>query len=217
MNKVGCDIINDILPLYIDDVVCEATRKMVDDHLADCRECMIKGERMKWDMEKEIKERAAEAEKNAMIAAKKKIRKKRMATAFVSGFTILIILIITVFALRNIHIPIRYVEDQFTLRVENEYNEEWLYLYYGGIVSGHNLIGYSDEENKTELFIEMYTTPWDKLFAGDQIRDKNRICICSLDEDHENKTTKVWLIDKDSYTGVKPDDSAVLLWENPNK
>ena len=39
MNKITCNVIKDILPLYIDRVVSEDTQKIVDEHLAECSLC----------------------------------------------------------------------------------------------------------------------------------------------------------------------------------
>ena len=39
MNKITCNVIKDILPLYIDGVVSEDTKKIVDEHLAECSLC----------------------------------------------------------------------------------------------------------------------------------------------------------------------------------
>ena len=38
-NTLPCDIVRDILPLYIDDVVSETTKNAVADHLESCHEC----------------------------------------------------------------------------------------------------------------------------------------------------------------------------------
>lgn len=38
--KVSCDIIRDVLPLYAEDMVSNATRDMVDEHLCGCDDCM---------------------------------------------------------------------------------------------------------------------------------------------------------------------------------
>lgn len=37
--KVSCDIIKDVLPLYAEDMVSNATRDMVDEHLCECDDC----------------------------------------------------------------------------------------------------------------------------------------------------------------------------------
>lgn len=37
--KISCDIIRDVLPLYAENMVSNATKEMVDTHLADCEGC----------------------------------------------------------------------------------------------------------------------------------------------------------------------------------
>lgn len=37
--KISCDIIRDLLPLYAEDMVSNASRDMVDEHLCECDEC----------------------------------------------------------------------------------------------------------------------------------------------------------------------------------
>lgn len=39
MNKITCDIIRDLLPLYTDKIASSDTIKLVEEHLAQCREC----------------------------------------------------------------------------------------------------------------------------------------------------------------------------------
>ncbi len=37
--KTDCEIIRDLLPLYVDDICSEKSRLLVDEHLAECTEC----------------------------------------------------------------------------------------------------------------------------------------------------------------------------------
>ncbi len=39
MNKISCDIIKDLLPLYKDEVCSQKSRDMVEEHLPECEEC----------------------------------------------------------------------------------------------------------------------------------------------------------------------------------
>ena len=39
MSKKSCELIKDLLPLYVDDVCSEESRKMVTEHLASCGNC----------------------------------------------------------------------------------------------------------------------------------------------------------------------------------
>ena len=39
MSEINCNVIQDILPLYVDDVVCQDTRSVVENHLESCENC----------------------------------------------------------------------------------------------------------------------------------------------------------------------------------
>ena len=36
MNKINCNVIKDILPLYVDDLASEDTKALVESHLKKC-------------------------------------------------------------------------------------------------------------------------------------------------------------------------------------
>ena len=50
MSKISCPIIRDILPLYVDDVVSDDTRHMVEEHLAHCDGCRKLAAEMQGEM-----------------------------------------------------------------------------------------------------------------------------------------------------------------------
>lgn len=47
MEKMNCNIIQDILPLYADEAVCEDTRTLVEEHLKGCPKCRKMSEELK--------------------------------------------------------------------------------------------------------------------------------------------------------------------------
>lgn len=225
MDKINCNVIGDLLPLYADDVVSEDTKRVVEEHLAECEECRETLNTIKNEIEKKIHEKTASAERSALWAAKKKLRKKRIITAIISGMIGATLMILTVFFLRNIRIPIKYDAKDFSVKIEEEYDEEVLYLYYDGLVSGNNQIGMVDSEfHEVQMYIEMYTTPWDEIFKSKKYRsDKNRIGICSID-DERNKVTELRLITGDVRMMYVPsrdynelEESSVLLWKRNDK
>ena len=199
MDKINCNVIGDLLPLYADDVVSEDTKGLVEGHLAECEECAEKYAQMKREIDEDIRLKAAEAERSALLAAKKKLRKKRIITAIISGLIGATLIIITVFILRNIRIPIEYDEKKFSVKIEEEYDEERIYLYYDGLVSGNDQIGIVDRS------------------------DKNRIGICPI-SDGRDKVTELRLITGDMRMKYAPsrdlnqiEDCSVLLWERNDK
>lgn len=46
MKEVKCTIIQDLLPLYVDDVVSEDTKELVEQHLQTCQACQKEYEQM---------------------------------------------------------------------------------------------------------------------------------------------------------------------------
>ena len=47
MSKFSCDTVRDMLPLYVDDIVSDDTRAIVEEHLAFCDSCRKVHEAMK--------------------------------------------------------------------------------------------------------------------------------------------------------------------------
>lgn len=72
---MNCEVIRDLLPLYVDDACSEETRRMVDEHLQACPDCanMLK-ELQSNEIEENLKE-----EKNEVIRYQAKRFKRRSA------------------------------------------------------------------------------------------------------------------------------------------
>ena len=87
--KISCDVIEDLLPLYVDDMVSEDSRQLVEEHLKECTTC----QKMMEEMKKENslghgKEGLADAERKAIEPLKKirrKIRRKRIAAVLMAA------------------------------------------------------------------------------------------------------------------------------------
>ena len=50
MSKISCDIIKDILPLYYDNVCSYDSKKMVEEHLAECNSCKSELDKIQTDI-----------------------------------------------------------------------------------------------------------------------------------------------------------------------
>lgn len=88
--KMSCNIIEDLLPLYVDDMVSEDSRKLVEEHLKECPVCR----KMQEEMVKENhlsaagnRSNSAKTNKTEAKALKKircRIRKKRIASVILA-------------------------------------------------------------------------------------------------------------------------------------
>lgn len=96
-HKIPCEIIRDILPLYVDELTSEVTNKEVEMHLAECEECRESRKRLKTDLEqdKEKKQAAGKAEIDYLKKVRR-VNKKVTITGIVAG----ILIFLTVQAVR---------------------------------------------------------------------------------------------------------------------
>ncbi len=73
--KYSCEIIRDLLPLYIDDVASPSSRQMVEQHLTECADCQNILSRLKNNET----ENAITDEKDNVIAGQRKFFKRKSA------------------------------------------------------------------------------------------------------------------------------------------
>lgn len=218
MDKINCNVIGDLLPLYADDVVSEDTKGLVEGHLAECEECAEKYAQMKREIDEDIRVKAAEVEKQGMINAKKHIRKKRLITAMLSVIAGAIIISIIISGVNMVKIPVEYEKDRFEVVVREEGGEDCLFLRYKGKMSGHEMVAVSDAGSGEEtLYIELYTTPWWELFGDEEQRGE---IFCGGLNFGDDKVIELRLIEGDIRQFYEPTrnyetlaDSSVLLWK----
>lgn len=86
--KISCNIIRDLLPLYVDDVVCDETKKLIEEHITLCKECMKEVENMGKTVIL-----PNDNDNRQIKKLNRKMTKKRIITVCISIFLTTIILI----------------------------------------------------------------------------------------------------------------------------
>lgn len=85
---ISCNVILDILPLYIDGAVCEDTKKLVKEHLEGCENCRREAEQMKESLvlpaDSETLALEADVLKRSVCGLEEKARARLMF--FAAGF-----------------------------------------------------------------------------------------------------------------------------------
>lgn len=82
----NCEIINDLLPLYVDAIISEEGKKMVEEHLATCEECSKKAQNMKQELDIPI-----DKDTSGMKGLKKKYKMSIWFRVFIIVLFILIV------------------------------------------------------------------------------------------------------------------------------
>lgn len=221
MTKISCNVINDILPLYADEVVSEDTRVLVDDHLAECRECSQKLADLRRDIKADIEAEAVEAEKNAVVALKKRIRIKKIITVIMSVIAGAVIISAIIGCMKLVKIPVEYDESRFRVVVREEGGEDCLFLRYKGRYDGHELVATRDANTgEEEMYIELYTTAWGNLFGNENDDSWHELSIWTLNDRDGGYINELRLISGDIRQFYEPTrdyekliENSTLLWE----
>lgn len=154
MNKINCNIIKDILPLHIDNVVSEDTKVLVESHLLNCNECKKELLFLKSDLETS---EVVITEKDDIAFLKKiglDIRKKRVFTGIISAVITAIVVILS-FAYLTAPEYLAYTES-FDIVTANE-KEDIITLSFTGEYE-------LTLREQGEYEISIYNTAWNNLF-----------------------------------------------------
>lgn len=89
--KLNCKVIHDLLPLYVDQICSDESRKLVDEHLTECPDCTILLQQMRsTEIETDLK---SETENVILHQAKFFKRKSAVVGAVIAGIFMIPILV----------------------------------------------------------------------------------------------------------------------------
>ena len=113
--KNECNVVRDLLPMYIDGVVSEDSRELVEEHVAQCHACKVIYAQMKDALPENGTQRDRQEFEQA--ARKLKIRRKRrtvvkVVAGVIAGF---VLMLIAFSALENYYVPVGPGEYTATL------------------------------------------------------------------------------------------------------
>ncbi|MGG3888786.1 zf-HC2 domain-containing protein [Metabacillus fastidiosus] len=218
MKEIKCAIIQDILPLYIDEVVSQDTKEMVDEHLKHCEKCQKEYEVMKQEL-------YIPAENKASIFKNinKKWRKKKVIISIVSALVTAIILLGAFSYIVYYETIIPYSEN--LVKIEKQNDNQLVSRYFGesyaSVNETHPMLLEIDGEKKNVSFI-FYTQTIAKSPSRNLINNEKHLNgqedISALPE--SEKIDAVYYVDydvekitagKDSWDSIL--ERAVLIWE----
>ena len=91
MSRVNCDIVRDLLPSYLDGICSESSRKAVEQHTSECRECRASLERLK-NVETEAGESVREEIDFLKKVKRYRVRKSVVGAGLFFGFLFILML-----------------------------------------------------------------------------------------------------------------------------
>ena len=172
MKKINCNIIRDILPLYLDDVVSDETKQMVEEHLQSCASCRAEASAMKKDVILPASKTQRLAEAKVIKGIRTKIFRKKV---IVSAVTVAAVLAVAAGVYALLALPrsvIPYEESGASVsRVSLEGSEdEYLYCSMdtskaAGSVCHEPVTVQTEAGEKTVVILYEYSTMWSRHVA----------------------------------------------------
>lgn len=166
-----CNLVKDILPLYVEDMVSTDTREFVGEHLEHCEECHAEFERMR---------KPAGSIPDTDIVPLKRIKRdlliKRIQTIF---FTAILACAIVVAAFGILTSPKFFPYSDNFLNVIDDPKGN-IIITFDDKVTGYSCRKESDNETETEVYrINAWTATWDLYLSN---RGKQNMIIPSNTE-----------------------------------
>ena len=155
--KYDCDIVKDLMPLYIDELLSENSKMFVKDHIDSCEACKKYYEKLSKEVRIPYSKDLRKADLRPLEYLKanlsKKIIKRVLAVILVIGF------FVGSFAFANL-----YEMPVDPSKVDFYEKDDWLMMKYEG--QGDFLYSAGASwENKKVWTIHFWQTPWEKYLT----------------------------------------------------
>lgn len=218
--KYPCDIIQDLLPLYLDGVCSEESKRAVEEHLPECSACRELYDAMQKADQIEIDPHSAgrELQKAASLQS---IRKKLVKKQFLAAFASVVVLLIVVFSIAGVlkgagetvedadDLSVSMVEGSLVGRLQGSRIDQMRIKRVSVTL---------DEGERNYLFFSVTDTKWDRITTRSDSFSECTLCFAGKGSEQIDAVYYY----TGEYTGLeslgagelqKVIGESVLLWE----
>lgn len=152
-----CNIVRDLLPLYVEHMASEDTKAFVDEHLAECAACRAELKQMNKPTEWKANDNTVPLKNLQKKLKRQKVQTILFTAAFVGAFVLCVIAALTT--------P-QYVPYTDNLMQINEHGGD-VAITFSDQVTDYSCTHYVDADSGTEVYhIDAWKTTWDSLFSS---------------------------------------------------
>ena len=219
--KYPCEIINDLLPLYIDDLCNEKSKEVIKEHLSSCEKCKQNYEKMKG-ADDIMKNNNSEDFKVA--ESLKNIRRKIFRNKIVVSILTIVVIAFAIFGvgtiMENIEKVIKYDNNIIVTKVNREDRGVCLEAEMTGNLMISTTQKRVEIEKNGEKEINIYfcseTNAWEDFLANE--KTTSRYFIAPINEDNDIDNVYYYIGDYSNLEEMSADEldkvneNATLLW-----
>ena len=161
MKNVSCNVIQDLIPLYVEDMLSEDSKKLVGIHLDECEEC-----REYVDELQMMESLPIETDTKPLKNIQRVLRKKKWQAIFVSALiTFLIGTLTVIFMTAPDYLP--YSEEVVTV---NEADNGFVLAEFNEEVAGYDLNNVTAESGTGSVYhLTTWTTSWQNFSNREEV------------------------------------------------
>lgn len=156
--EISCNVIHDLLPLYIENITSEESNQLIEHHLNECERCKKELDQLN------SRDSAPIFDSEELIPLKKMERnihdRKRKAVTLIS--LIVFLIMFTIFSYLTKPMYSSY-ENSGIIVTKNEKDE--VYANFTGDITAYKMDKYTSENGKNIVEIEAWTSAWDKILG----------------------------------------------------
>jgi hypothetical protein len=205
MKKISCDIVRDLLPLYVEDLASSDSKKMIEEHIAVCPDCAKQLQEMQESITL-----PADTVIAPLTILKRKMNKKKINIILITAAAVMSIAILV---LAWLHAPICLEYNQDLIRFDSHENGRVLVTLSAG-ADGYNVSSYPAKtvDGKTAEGDIYHITVWDSLWNKYIAKGKEQSFILNASSDGSyRKVTSVYYY-KDNSRGATENESDLLIY-----
>ena len=161
--KFSCNTISDILPLYVENMVSQDTRDIVEEHIASCENCKKRLEEMRT-----VEEPPVDTNIAPLRNIQNTLRRKKLQTII---FSVMVTLVFAVVTIAYLTTPayISYNENPVSII---EQDDGTVLLNFSEEVSGFNINKYPAANNSGYVYeITTWETIWHKKISKNNLEN----------------------------------------------
>lgn len=217
--KYSCDIIQDLLPLYLDGVCSEESKIAIEQHLSECSDCKMFYDTMREADEIEIDTHDAGRERQkaeSFQVVKKKIFRKQIVVTAVTVVVLIAIALTSVGVLKNTNKIVEY-EDNISVSMVDGSLVGRLCGSQENYVKIKRVTSTISGQEETYLFFYVSARKWDEIITNPEVFSEYMLCSADKGADHIDAVYYFTgdYTDIESVTDKKLQsiiDSSELLW-----
>lgn len=161
--KNECNIIRDILPLYVENMASPDTIEFVENHLKTCAEC-----RKEYDQLKKPDMNFVQRDTSLLMSLKRKMRMRKIQTIVFTAIFVMVLLV-TAFAFASAPEYFPYSDDLLST-AKNSDNS--ITITFDEKVRNYKVTHYNasldsmDKKARSRYSVEAWTSYWDRMFPS---------------------------------------------------